>query len=80
MMGCTYIQFDDVPLTKHDQNVRSELTDVGMDPDRLLDDYTQLFNDCLRDRPDITVAIILEATTGPLPIRGRLRGHIGKNV
>ena len=67
--GCTYIQLDDVPLTMLcDENVRSELSQAGMSPDQLLDDYTQLFNDCLRDRPDtVTAAIHL--------CRGNYKGH-----
>ena len=67
--GCTYIQLDDVPLTMLcDENVRSELSQAGMNPDQLLDDYTQLFNDCLRDRPDtVTAAIHL--------CRGNYKGH-----
>ena len=67
--GCTYIQLDDVPLTMLcDETVRSQLSDVGMDPDQLLDDYTQLFNDCLRDRPNnVTAAIHL--------CRGNYKGH-----
>ena len=44
--GCTYIQLDDVPLTMLcDENIKSELSQAGMNPDQLLDDYTQLFND-----------------------------------
>jgi len=67
--GCTYIQLDDVPLAMLcDENVRSQLNDVGMDPNGLLDEYIQLFNDCLKDRPDsVTAAIHL--------CRGNYKGH-----
>ncbi len=67
--GCTYIQLDDVPLAMLcDDNVRSQLNEIGMDPDQLLDDYIQLFNECLKDRPDtMTAAIHL--------CRGNYKGH-----
>ena len=67
--GCTYVQLDDVPLAMLcDENVRAQLIQVDMDPNRLLDKYIQLFNDCLRDRPDsVTAAIHL--------CRGNYKGH-----
>ena len=67
--GCTYVQLDDVPLAMLcDDNVRSQLKEVGMDPNQLLDDYIQLFNECLKDRPDtMTAAIHL--------CRGNYKGH-----
>lgn len=69
MDGCTYVQLDDVPLAMLcDENIRSQLKEIGMDPNQLLDDYIQLFNDCLRDRPDtMTAAIHL--------CRGNYKGH-----
>ena len=67
--GCTYVQLDDVPLAMLcDDDIRSQLNEVGMDPDQLLDDYIQLFNECLKDRPDtMTAAIHL--------CRGNYKGH-----
>ena len=67
--GCTYIQLDDVPLAMLcDENVRAQLVEVEMNPNQLMDEYIQLFNDCLRERPkDVIVAIHL--------CRGNYKGH-----
>jgi 5-methyltetrahydropteroyltriglutamate--homocysteine methyltransferase len=58
-LGCRYVQIDEVstailcdPKSQEIVRGRSE------DPDRLVDDYITLINDCVRDRPsDMTVAI-----------------------
>lgn len=59
--NCTYLQIDDVPSAvlcdpKNKELVRSR----GEDPERLIDQYFDLFNDSLRDRPgNMTVGVHL---------------------
>lgn len=67
--GATYIQLDDVPFPMLcDAAVRDQVRKAGLDPDKLLRDYIQLCNECLRDRPaGITAAIHL--------CRGNYKGH-----
>ena len=67
--GATYVQLDDVPLPMLcDGNVRDQLQAVGIDATELLDDYINLFNDSLAERPNtVTAAIHL--------CRGNYKGH-----
>jgi 5-methyltetrahydropteroyltriglutamate--homocysteine methyltransferase len=51
-LGCNYLQVDEVPLAvlcdpKNQEVVRAR----GEDPQRLIDDYIDLINDSIRDRP-----------------------------
>lgn len=57
--GCTYIQLDDVPVPMLcDPKVQARVREDGLDPDQLMADYVDLFNDCLRGRPaGVTVAV-----------------------
>ena len=57
--GSTYIQLDDVPIPMlSDPNVHARVKENGIDPAQLMNDYVDLFNDCLRDRPDsVTIAV-----------------------
>lgn len=57
--GCRYIQIDD-PLMSYflSPALRQEITDAGEDPDRRLQRYVRLVNDCVRARgAGTTVAI-----------------------
>ncbi len=67
--GATYVQLDDVPIPMLcDPAIRDRVRAASLDPDRLLDDYIGLFNDCLRDRPEgLTVATHM--------CRGNYKGH-----
>ena len=67
--GATYVQLDDVPLPMLcDIDVVNFLNSVGINPTKLLDDYIQLFNNCLAGRPsNVVVAIHL--------CRGNYKGH-----
>ena len=58
-LGATYIQLDDVPIPMLcDPAVQDRVRDAGMDPATLMQDYLQLCNDCLKDKPDkVTVAM-----------------------
>ncbi len=57
--GCTYVQLDDVPVPMLcDPKVQDKVRAQGIDPDQLMIDYIDLFNDCLRDRPaSVTAAV-----------------------
>ena len=57
--GATYVQLDDVPIPMLcDPAVQERVRATGMDPEQLINDYVDLFNDCLKDRPDsITAAV-----------------------
>ena len=60
-LGCKYLQVDEVPLAvlcdpKNQEVVRAR----GEDPQRLIDDYIDLMNAALRDRPfDMTACVHL---------------------
>jgi 5-methyltetrahydropteroyltriglutamate--homocysteine methyltransferase len=57
--GCRYIQIDD-PLLSYflSPALRREIVDEGDDPDRRLNRYVRLVNDCIRGRgPDTTIGI-----------------------
>jgi 5-methyltetrahydropteroyltriglutamate--homocysteine methyltransferase len=58
-LGATYIQLDDVPIPMLcDPAVQDRVRNAGMDPATLMQDYLQLCNDCLKDKPDnVTVAM-----------------------
>lgn len=57
--GCTYIQLDDVPIPMLcDPKVQDQVRDAGLDPEQLMVDYIDLFNDCLRDRPATVTAAV----------------------
>ena len=50
--GCTYIQLDDVPIPMlSDPKVQARVKEEGLNPIQLMDDYIELFNDCLSERP-----------------------------
>ena len=57
--GCTYIQLDDVPIPMlSDPKVQHKVEAAGLNPVQLMNDYIDLFNDCLMKRPEgVTVAI-----------------------
>jgi len=57
--GSSYIQLDDVPIPMlNDPTVQARVKEDGIDPTQLMNDYIDLFNDCLRDRPDgVTIAV-----------------------
>ncbi|MEE2746744.1 MAG: 5-methyltetrahydropteroyltriglutamate--homocysteine S-methyltransferase [Pseudomonadota bacterium] len=57
--GCIYIQLDDVPIPMlSDPQIQARVRADGLEPAKLMDDYINLFNDCLSDRPDgVTIAI-----------------------
>jgi len=57
--GSTYIQLDDVPLPMlSDPNVQARVKADGIDPGQLMNDYVDLFNDCLAGRPaGVTIAV-----------------------
>ena len=57
--GATYIQLDDVPIPMLcDPTVQERVQSTGMDPEQLMNDYIDLFNDCLKDKPaSITAAV-----------------------
>jgi 5-methyltetrahydropteroyltriglutamate--homocysteine methyltransferase len=57
--GSSYIQLDDVPIPMlSDPTVQARVKEDGIDPTQLMNDYIDLFNDCLRDRPDgVTIAV-----------------------
>ena len=57
--GSTYIQLDDVPIPMlSDPKVQEHVKADGIDPAQLMNDYIDLFNDCLADRPTgVTVAV-----------------------
>ncbi len=59
--GARYIQLDEVPLAMLcDPAVRAALSDIGEDPEWLVDSYVKLFNRCLDRRPEgMTVAMHL---------------------
>lgn len=57
--GCTYVQLDDVPIPMlSDPLVQERVKAEGIEPSQLMNDYVDLFNDCLTDRPDgLTIAV-----------------------
>jgi 5-methyltetrahydropteroyltriglutamate--homocysteine methyltransferase len=57
--GCTYIQLDDVPIPMlSDPLIQARVKEDGLDPIQLMDDYINLFNDSLSDRPaTVTIAV-----------------------
>ena len=57
--GATYIQIDDVPLPMlSDPLIQQRVTDDGLSPKQLMNDYIELFNGCLENRPDrVTIAV-----------------------
>jgi len=57
--GSTYIQLDDVPIPMlSDPNVQARVKEDGLDYVQLMNDYVDLFNDCLSGRPDgVTIAV-----------------------
>jgi 5-methyltetrahydropteroyltriglutamate--homocysteine methyltransferase len=57
--GCTYIQLDDVPVPMLcDPAVQDKVRATGLDPDQLFLDYIDLFNACLRDKPESVTAAV----------------------
>ena len=53
--GCRYIQIDDPVLTYFlDDRMRSNLQDIGENPDALINTYATLLNDCIKNRRDDT--------------------------
>jgi 5-methyltetrahydropteroyltriglutamate--homocysteine methyltransferase len=55
--GARYVQLDDVPFAMLcDDNLRTQLSRRGKDPDRLVDLYIELTNACLAGRPPGMVA------------------------
>lgn len=81
-LGCKYLQIDEVPLAvlcdpKNQEVVRSR----GEEPERLIDDYVDLINAAVRDRPsDMTLCVHLcrgnsghgQASGGYDPVAERL--------
>lgn len=81
-LGCKYLQVDEVPLAvlcdpKNQETVRAR----GEDPQKLIDDYVDLMNDSVRDRPaDMTLCVHLcrgnsghgQASGGYDPVAERL--------
>ena len=62
--GCTYIQLDDVPIPMlSDSKVQARVKEEGLNPIQLMDDYIELFNDCLSERPE-EVAIAVHMCRG----------------
>ncbi len=59
--GGHYVQLDEVPLAMLcDPAIRDQVRDAGVDPEALIDDYVDLFNDCLKHKPaGMTVAMHL---------------------
>jgi 5-methyltetrahydropteroyltriglutamate--homocysteine methyltransferase len=59
--GCSYLQFDEVPLALMcDPRNREVIRQRGDDPDALIDFYIKVINDALRDRPPtMTVGVHL---------------------
>jgi len=57
--GASYIQLDDVPVPMLcDPAVQARVRAAGLDPDRLLHDYIDLFNACLDGRPEgVAIAV-----------------------
>ena len=59
-VGVRYIQIDEVPLAMLcDPDLRARLTAQGEDPDRRVDQYIGLMNDCFGDRGEVTVGLHL---------------------
>lgn len=57
--GATYVQLDDVPIPMLcDPAVQERVKATGMDPEGLMNDYIDLFNDCLSDRPETITAAV----------------------
>jgi 5-methyltetrahydropteroyltriglutamate--homocysteine methyltransferase len=51
-LGCTYLQFDEVPLALMcDPRNQTVIRQRGDDPDKLIDFYIKAINDALRNRP-----------------------------
>ena len=51
-VGCTYLQIDDTNLAYLcDAKMRDNAKKIGEDPDKLPKLYTDLINDCIKDRP-----------------------------
>ena len=49
--GCRYIQIDDPVLTYFlDDRMRTNLQDIGENPDTLINTYATLLNDCIKNR------------------------------
>ena len=81
-LGCKYLQVDEVPLAvlcdpKNQEVVKAR----GEEPQKLIDDYVDLINDAIRDRPkDMTLCVHLcrgnsghgQATGGYDPVAERL--------
>ena len=66
--GCTYVQFDEVPLTMMcDPNVCAVMRQRGEDPDVLIGFYIGALNDAVRQRPK-------NMTIGLHMCRGNFRG------
>jgi 5-methyltetrahydropteroyltriglutamate--homocysteine methyltransferase len=68
-LGATYIQIDDVPLAMLcDPLIRNRVQQSGVDPESLTRAYVDLFNDCIRNRPDgVHIAVHF--------CRGNYKGH-----
>jgi len=67
-LGCTYVQFDEVPLTMMcDPNVCTAMRQRGEDPDTLIGFYVTALNDAIRQRPK-------GMTIGLHMCRGNFRG------
>lgn len=68
-LGATYIQIDDVPLAMLcDPVIRDHVQQGGVDPEGLVRGYVDLFNDCVRHRPDgVHIAVHF--------CRGNYKGH-----
>lgn len=68
-LGATYVQIDDVPLAMLcDPVIRDRVQQAGVDPEELVRTYVNLFNDCVRHRPDgVHVAVHF--------CRGNYKGH-----
>ncbi|NIV18044.1 MAG: 5-methyltetrahydropteroyltriglutamate--homocysteine S-methyltransferase [Woeseiaceae bacterium] len=52
-LGASYVQIDDVPLAMLcDPAIGDRVRQSGVDPENLVRAYVDLFNDCVRSRPD----------------------------
>ncbi|MCZ6764498.1 MAG: 5-methyltetrahydropteroyltriglutamate--homocysteine S-methyltransferase, partial [Alphaproteobacteria bacterium] len=58
-LGLTYVQCDDVPLAMLcDPAIRDQVVKIGYDPDKLLDDYVNLFAKCFAQVPDDMITAV----------------------
>jgi len=81
-LGCKYLQVDEVPLAVLcDPKNQAVVKARGEEPQKLIDDYIDLMNDSIRDRPkDMTLCVHLcrgnsghgQATGGYDPVAERL--------